>query len=176
VNDRYLDLVNSGVTQKLAKQLGLPRPARLHRHRPGAPLVDGPVLVLGDGADADTLAQFLSGTSPEHKGWDLDVRRHAGEGTRFAAVVLALTEVAHPEDLAEPLLALAPVLKTLASHGRVVTVSRPASPRPPGRPPPTTPLRSPRRGRGSTARCAPSPRSSARGRPPTASSSPTGSR
>jgi 3-oxoacyl-[acyl-carrier protein] reductase len=126
MSDRYLDLVNSGVTQKLAQQLGLPRPARLPRHRPGSPLVDGPVLVLGAGEDADTLAQLLSGTSPDRKGWDLDVRRHAGEGTRFAAVVLALTEVTHPDDLAGPLLDLAPALKTLAPGGRVVTVSRPA--------------------------------------------------
>lgn len=127
--DRYLDLVNGGVSAKVAKQLGLPRPAHLRRaadRRPGSPLVDGPVLVLGAGADADALAQLLSGTSPD-QGWDLDVRRHASEGTRFAAVVLALTEITHPRDLAEPLLALGPVLKTLASHGRVVTVSRPAT-------------------------------------------------
>lgn len=125
--DRYLDLVNGGVTATIAKQLGLPRPARLRRFRPGAALVDGPVLVLGEGADADALAQLLAGTSPDHKGWDLDVRRHAAERTRFAAVVLALTDVTHPRDLAEPLLALGPVLKTLASHGRVVTVSRAAT-------------------------------------------------
>lgn len=128
--DRYLDLVNGGVTATIAKQLGLPRPARLRRavdHHPGMPFVDGPVLVLGEGSDADALAQLLSGTSPDHKGWDLDVRRHAGEGTRFTAVVLALTEVTHPRDLAEPLLTLGPVLKTLASHGRVVTVSRSAT-------------------------------------------------
>ena len=126
--DRYLDLVNDGLTAKLAKQLGLPRPARLHRFRAGAPLVDGPVLVLGEGPDADALARLLAGTSADHKGWDLDVRRHAAEGTRFTAVVLALTEVTHPEALAGPLLALAPVLRTLTPHGRVVTVSRPASP------------------------------------------------
>lgn len=128
--DRYLDLVNGGVTARIAKQLGLPRPARLHRaadHRPGTTLLDGPVLVLGEGADADALAQLLAGTSPDHKGWDLDVRRHASEGTRFAAVVLALTEITHPRDLAAPLLALGPVLRTLASHGRVVTVSRAAT-------------------------------------------------
>lgn len=127
MTDRYLDLVNSGVTQRIARQLGLPRPARLHRYHPGAPLVDGPVLVLGTGAEADTLARYLSGTSPDRKGWDLDVRRHAGDGTRYAAVVLALTEVTHPDDLAEPLLALAATLKALAPHGRIVTVSRPGS-------------------------------------------------
>ncbi|WHP16780.1 3-oxoacyl-ACP reductase [Cellulomonas sp. ES6] len=126
--DRYLDLVNDGLTSKIAKQLGLPRPARLHRYRAGAPLVDGPVLVLGEGPDADALARLLAGTSADHKGWDLDVRRHATEGTRFAAVVLALSEVTHPEALAGPLLALAPVLRTLTPHGRVVTVSRPATP------------------------------------------------
>ena len=62
MTDRYLDLVNSGVTQRIARQLGLPQPAQLHRYRPGTPLVDGPVLVLGSGAEADTLAQYLSGT------------------------------------------------------------------------------------------------------------------
>jgi 3-oxoacyl-[acyl-carrier protein] reductase len=128
MTDTYLDLVNEGLTAQLAKRLGLPRPARLHRYRSGDPLLDGPVLVIGRGADADTLAQHLSGTSPDRKGWDLDVRRHAEEGVRYAAVVLALTEVTHPDDLADPVLALAPVLRALAPHGRVVTVSRPAGP------------------------------------------------
>ncbi|HEY0216454.1 MAG TPA: 3-oxoacyl-ACP reductase [Cellulomonas sp.] len=126
--DTYLDLVNGGPAGAIARRLGLPRPSRLHRYRPGEPLRDGPVLVLGHGADADALAQQLSGTSPDRKGWDLDVRRHADEGTRFSAVVLALTEVTHPDDLAAPVLALAPTLRTLAPHGRVVTVSRPAGP------------------------------------------------
>jgi 3-oxoacyl-[acyl-carrier protein] reductase len=127
MTDTYLDLVNGGVTAQIAQRLGLPRPSRLHRHHPGDPLLDGPVLVIGHGRDADALAQHLSGTSPERKGWDLDVRRHADEGTRFAAVVLALTEVTHPDDLADPVLALAPTLRALAPGGRVVTVSRPAS-------------------------------------------------
>lgn len=125
--DAYLDLVNGGLTGTLAKRLGLPRPTPLRRYRPGEPLVDGPVLVLGRGPDADTLARYLSGTDPDHTGWDLDVRRHAEPGTRVAAVVLALTDVAHPDDLAGPLLTLAPVLRDLARHGRVVTVSRAAT-------------------------------------------------
>ncbi|WP_263120978.1 3-oxoacyl-ACP reductase [Cellulomonas sp. RIT-PI-Y] len=124
--DTYLDLVNGGLTGTLAKRLGLPRPTPLRRFTPGQRLVDGPVLVLGEGKDADTLARFLSGTDGADTGWDLDVRRHTDDGTRFAAAVLVLTEVERPQDLAAPLLALAPVLKTLARHGRVVTVSRPA--------------------------------------------------
>jgi len=125
--DTYLSLVNEGITGTLATKLGLPRPTPLRRFRPGDALLDGPVLVLGAGADADELARYLSGTATERAGWDLDVRRHPDDGTRFAAAVLVLTEVEHPQDLAGPLLTLAPVLKTLARHGRVVTISRPAT-------------------------------------------------
>nr|WP_297428605.1 3-oxoacyl-ACP reductase [uncultured Actinotalea sp.] len=123
MTDTYLNLVNSGFTKKLAKQLGLPRPAVLRRHRAGAPLVPGPVLVLHDAAsdpDADALAARLLE-------WDLDVRRHAAGDERFGAVVVVLTEAATPEALSAPMLALGPVLKRLAPGGRVVTVSRPAS-------------------------------------------------
>ena len=59
--DTYLDLVNSGLTGTWAKKLGLPRPAVLRRHTPGDPLLDGPVLVLGRGGDADALARLLVG-------------------------------------------------------------------------------------------------------------------
>ncbi|HXF02798.1 MAG TPA: 3-oxoacyl-ACP reductase, partial [Arthrobacter sp.] len=55
--DRYLDLVNAGPVKSLAKKLGLPQPAVLRRYRPGAPLLPGPVLVLGSGSGADLLAK-----------------------------------------------------------------------------------------------------------------------
>ena len=130
MTDTYLNLVNSGFTKTLAKQLGLPRPAPLRRHRPGEPLVTGPVLVIGlggqDGAstpqpDADALAQLLagprstgstSGTS-ETPGWDLDVHRHVATTETVQAVVLVLSDVEHPDDLAAPIAALAPVLRPL---------------------------------------------------------------
>lgn len=132
MTDTYLNLVNSGVTAKIAKQLGLPRPSPLRRFRAGDPLLTGPVLVLGPadaGKDADEIAQALLD-------WDVDVRRDPGpwvaaasdgsRADRVAAVVLVLTEVTHPDDLTAPVLAAAPVLKSLAPGGRVVTVSRPA--------------------------------------------------
>ncbi|MBO3094494.1 3-oxoacyl-ACP reductase [Cellulomonas dongxiuzhuiae] len=136
MTDRYLELVNSGLTQKLAQQLGLPRPAVLRRHRPGQPLLDGPALVLGSGPDADALASLLSspagGATPTGDapavldGWDLEVHRHASPDVRYAAVVLVLTDVEHPDDLMAPVLAAASTLKGLRRGGRVVTVSRPA--------------------------------------------------
>ncbi|MCC2315839.1 3-oxoacyl-ACP reductase [Cellulomonas xiejunii] len=136
MSDRYLELVNSGLTQKLAKQLGLPRPAVLRRYRPGQPLLDGPALVLGSGPDADALASLLSspagGATPTGDapavldGWDLEVHRHPSPDVRYAAVVLVLTGVEHPDDLTAPVLAAASTLKGLRRGARVVTVSRPA--------------------------------------------------
>ena len=120
MTDTYLNLVNSGFTRTLATRLGLPRPAVLRRHRPGSPLVPGPVLVLNDAAseaDADAIATQLLD-------WDLDVRRHSGPDDRLGAVVLVLTGVSAPGDLGEPVLRVGAVLRGLVPGGRVVTVSR----------------------------------------------------
>src|SRR5690625_3491492 len=51
VSDEYAQLVNAGLTGKLAKALGLPRPARLRRYAPGDDPAPGPVLIL-DGGNA----------------------------------------------------------------------------------------------------------------------------
>ncbi|GEN80344.1 3-oxoacyl-ACP reductase [Actinotalea fermentans] len=123
MSDKYLELVNAGPTAALAKKLGLPRPAVLRRHTPGAPLVPGPVLVVHDDAskaDADALAGVLLG-------WGLDVHRAANEGDRFGAVVLVLTEVTSPAELGAPALAVGGTLRGLARGGRVVAVTRPSS-------------------------------------------------
>ena len=123
MTDTYRDLVNSGLPRTVAKKLGLPRPAVLRRHVPGAPLVPGPVLVLSDSAaspEADALAEVLLD-------WDLDVRRRAGEGDRFGAVVVVATGVGQPADLSAPFLALAGALRSLAPSGRVVLLTRPVA-------------------------------------------------
>lgn len=127
MSDSYVSLVNGGLGGSVAKKLGLPRPGVLRRHAPGAPLAPGPVLVLSApaSADADAVAQLLLSTDG---GDSLDVRRSAaGESTRWGAVVVVLTEVAHPDDLAAPMLELAGVLRSLAPGGRVVTLSRAAT-------------------------------------------------
>jgi 3-oxoacyl-[acyl-carrier protein] reductase len=47
MSDRYAQLVNSRPGGLLARQVGLPRPARLERHRPGDPVIRGRVLLGG---------------------------------------------------------------------------------------------------------------------------------
>ncbi|MGW6173138.1 3-oxoacyl-ACP reductase [Arthrobacter sp. NPDC055138] len=118
--DRYLDLVNAGPVKSLAKKLGLPQPAVLRRYRAGAPLLPGPVLVLGSGSGADVLAKELLG-------WDLDVRRHVAPKERLGGIVLVLDELASPDELADPMLTAGSSLRDLAPGGRIVTISRPAT-------------------------------------------------
>ena len=123
MSDAYLNLVNSGITQQIAKKLGLPRPAPLRRTRNNSvdqPLVPGPVLLFGRGAASDALAEWLLS-------WDLDVRRSAPSTGKVGAVVLDLTDVTAPGQLSERVLELGGVLRSLAPSARVITVSRPAA-------------------------------------------------
>ena len=124
---RSVSLVHGGLGGSIAKKLGLPRPGVLRRQSAGAPLAPGPVLVIGGpaSADADAVAQLLMTSDG---GSTLDVRRSAaGDSTRWGAVVVVLSDVAHPRDLAAPMLELGGVLRSLMPSGRVVTISRGAT-------------------------------------------------
>lgn len=118
--DTYLELVNSGFTKQLAKKLGLPRPAKLRRTDPrhvDRPLAAGPVVVLGEGSDADALANALLD-------WDVDVRRHVTIGTKIGAIVVVLTDIVDPVQASQRVLATAGMLRDLVPSGRVISVSR----------------------------------------------------
>ncbi|GAA1804018.1 3-oxoacyl-ACP reductase [Nesterenkonia flava] len=120
--DTYTEFANTGLGRKLTKALGLPQPAVLRRYDPEAPLIPGPVVVLGEGEAADDVAETLLR-------WDLDVRRHVGPGSisaseRLSAVVAVFSTAARPAQLSEPALGLGSLLKQLGSSARVVTVFR----------------------------------------------------
>ncbi len=120
MTDNYTRFVSRGLGQDLAKRLGLPQPVILRRYRPDAPLVEGPVLVQGSTAGADELAAALLA-------WNLDVRRHAVPKEKLGAIILVLDELAHPDDLADPVLTAAGSLRDLAPNARVISLSRTAA-------------------------------------------------
>ncbi|MER8026469.1 3-oxoacyl-ACP reductase [Glutamicibacter protophormiae] len=117
--DKYMELVNTGMTKKLAKLLGLPRPPRLRRYGETTPLLPGPVLVLGNSARAQELSDTLVS-------WDLDVRRHDAGDAKLGGLVLLLDELTHPEQLSALMLAAGAALRQLVPGARVVSISRPA--------------------------------------------------
>ncbi|MEV7604314.1 3-oxoacyl-ACP reductase [Paenarthrobacter sp. NPDC089322] len=119
MTDKYIDLVSQGLGKNVAKKLGLPQPVVLRRHQPGAPLVEGPVLVNGDSVGADDLATTLLG-------WGLDVRRNALPKEKLGAIILVMDAVQHPEDLGKPVLTVGASLRDLAPNARIITVSRTA--------------------------------------------------
>lgn len=118
--DKYTEFVSGGFGKDLAKRLGLPQPAILRRYSPGAPLVEGPILVVGKGAGSDAVANVLLD-------WHQDVRRHATPEEKLGAIVVVLDELGHPGELSEPMLAVGSALRDLNKNARVVSISRPAA-------------------------------------------------
>lgn len=118
--DTYTKLVSRGVGRDVAKRLGLPVPAQLRRYSPGAPLLDGPVLIVGSGPGADDVANALLD-------WHQDVRRHATPKEKLGAIVVVLDQLNAPEELSAPWLTVAASLRDLGRSGRIVTMSRPAT-------------------------------------------------
>lgn len=124
--DAYTRFVRSTPGAMIAKRTGLPRPARLLRREDRPEPVLGPVVVLGDSAGADQIAQLLLS-------WGADVRRRFEELRRVGSVVAVLDEVDAPDQLGPVLLPLAGAMRTLAPGSRVVTISRPATGQDPAR-------------------------------------------
>jgi len=82
MSDTYSQLVNNPVGGFVAKNLGLPRPVELDRYEPGAPLIDGRVLVgaAPGGRCGEAVAAVLAeaGTPVDSRlddGWWLDGHR-----------------------------------------------------------------------------------------------------
>ena len=61
MTDTYLNFANSPFGAKLAESLGLPKPLKLERYKPGQPVIKGTVLVGGGGQPQllETLASFF---------------------------------------------------------------------------------------------------------------------
>ncbi|MFI2783466.1 3-oxoacyl-ACP reductase [Streptomyces sp. ALB3] len=113
--DRYLHFTGTAPGRFLTRRLGLPQPVPLRRWTLETPSLDGPLLHLtaGRSAHSGTLGPVLATTGLEVTG------QAAG---RPAAVVLDATGITTAAGLADVHAALHPVIRSLATGGRVVVV------------------------------------------------------
>ncbi|OFR86223.1 MULTISPECIES: 3-oxoacyl-ACP reductase [Micrococcus] len=116
MNDPYGTFVDSAVGKRLAKALGLPMPVQLRRHTPGAPLLEGPALVLGGTPAAEAAARLLTS-------WGVEVQTSRAESVKYAAVVACFDGIDTPAAIGETVLDLGGTLRQLATNSRVVTVA-----------------------------------------------------
>ncbi|GAA3789559.1 3-oxoacyl-ACP reductase [Streptomyces phyllanthi] len=121
--DRYLSFTATPPGRFLTRRLGLPRPAALKRWSPGHPTLDGPLLHLTAGRSRLDLAPVLART-----GLKIADAAHATGAGKPAAVVLDATGVTGIDSLAEVHAALHPVVRSVATSGRIVVLGAPLDP------------------------------------------------
>ncbi len=142
--DRYRDAVSHGPGAALAKRLGLPRPTPLRRRGDDDDaLLVGPALVVsvpleGSAASAASdasrgeplapvLADLLRGAGAEVDapgGGTTGTSLASDNRSRRGALLLDATRIDTVGDLDDVRAVLAPAVKALAPHGRVVVLSR----------------------------------------------------
>jgi 3-oxoacyl-[acyl-carrier protein] reductase len=137
--DRYTQLVNTPVGKTIAKQVGLPKPVPLKRFTPGAPLVEGRVLVAGapGGRLAAPLARVLADVGAEvSTPLRPDLRAAAAEAGldaapwtpraaadhRYKALVFDATGITESGQLEELRAFFGPTIRQVARCGRAIVL------------------------------------------------------
>ncbi|MFE9726926.1 3-oxoacyl-ACP reductase [Streptomyces sp. NPDC005794] len=118
--DRYLHFTGTAPGRFLTRRLGLPQPTPLRRWTLETPSLDGPLLHLTAGSSdrSDALGPVLAATG----------LKVTDQAERPAAVVLDATGVTTAAGLAAVHAALHPVVRSLATGGRVVVLGTTPSP------------------------------------------------
>jgi 3-oxoacyl-[acyl-carrier protein] reductase len=119
MSDRYAQVVNAPVAGSIAARIGLPRPARLDRHRPGAPVVSG--AVLSGAAPGGRLVKPLKAALDR-----IGVERAGTEGPA-KALVFDASGIADSTELVELQRFFYPAVGRLARNGRVIVLGTPAA-------------------------------------------------
>jgi 3-oxoacyl-[acyl-carrier protein] reductase len=118
MSDRYQGFVSTPIGRLLVKNLGLPNPTRLERWHDGAPLVDGVVVIGGEGRLAGALPTVLD---------DLGIASTAdlADGQRAKALVLDATGITDSAGLVALQQFFTPLMRRLESCPRVVVLGTP---------------------------------------------------
>ncbi len=122
--DIYAQIVNTPPGQMLAKQLGLPRPVKLERYRPGAPAIAGPVLTgqAPEGRLADAIAEALQ---------EIGAEQAAPGEAPVKALVFDATGIAASDGLVELQRFFHPNVRRIEPCGRIVVLGAPPEGLPP---------------------------------------------
>ena len=120
--DRYLTFTGTAPGRFLTRRLGLPQPAALKRWSPQRPALEGDRLLLTAGKSDLGLADAGADAGA---GPDLGL---TAASEHPAAVVLDATGVRDVETLAEVHAALHPVVRSVATSGRIVVLGAPLDP------------------------------------------------
>jgi 3-oxoacyl-[acyl-carrier protein] reductase len=120
--DFYRAFTSSAIGKFLAANLGLPQPAKLERYTPGAPLVEGTVVVGGQGRLSESLPGILDVlgiASTDH------INATAEEGTTFKGLVFDATGITTSAELNGLRDFFTPLMRSLASCPRAVVIGTP---------------------------------------------------
>lgn len=115
MSDRYATFANSGPGRAVVKRLGLPQPPKLRRHKPGDPLVPGPVRL--DAAPGGRLHEPVR-----------EILKSAGvaeDGDRYSALVFDATGIADSTGLRTLYDFFHPHARSLHQSGRVIVLGTP---------------------------------------------------
>ncbi|MEV1331825.1 3-oxoacyl-ACP reductase [Micromonospora costi] len=126
MTDRYASFVQSGAGRALVKRLGLPDPPRLRRHRPGDPLLPGPVLLgaAAGGRLVEPVGKLLTAAGVELRE---PATAAAGDGTgqRYGALVYDATGITDSTGLRQLYDFFHPAARSVTPSGRVVVLGTP---------------------------------------------------
>lgn len=118
MSDRYQSLIHTPVGQLLAKNLGLPNPVELERYEAGDPLVQGTVVVGGEGRVREALTPLLD---------DLGIAfvTETTDGEKYKGLVFDATGLNSSEQLVELQHFFTPKMRSLETNARVVVIGTP---------------------------------------------------
>jgi 3-oxoacyl-[acyl-carrier protein] reductase len=118
MSDLYSQIVNSPPGRFLAPRVGLPRPATLDRHAPGAPVVSGAVLF-------GAAPEGRLGRQVERLLGDIGAPRPEKSDSPVKALVFDATGIADSTELVELQRFFHPNVKRVQTSGRVVVLGTP---------------------------------------------------
>src|SRR5581483_10881784 len=143
MTDTYATIVNTQVGRTLARRIGLPTPPRLERYEPGAPVIDGPVLLgaAPGGSLTESLARVLAQIGAEvHTALEEPLRSAVASagldanvfnpGTTpaeqtFKALVLDAGGIAASEELHHAYAFFHAAIRRVRQCGRIVVLATP---------------------------------------------------